>query len=125
MRTHASLEKDEEINSAAWVAARGAAVGAAKWGIASAVLGGAGYVFSPIYRGLTIQFKVFLQMSGMIFGSIVEADRRLIAHEQIVRAQKRLARDAEVWRRYEEEFEELGTPGVGAESKVSNQSQQK
>lgn len=83
-------------------------------------------------------------MSGMIFGryrtagqylpwlfllivncSIVEADRRLIAHEQIVRAQKRLARDAEVWRRYEEEFEELGTPGVGAESKVSNQSQQK
>ncbi|KAL1642083.1 hypothetical protein SLS58_005671 [Diplodia intermedia] len=114
MRTHASLERDAEINSAAWVAARGAAVGAAKWGIASAVLGGAGYIFSPIYRGLTIQFKV-----------IVEADRRLISHEQFVRAQKRLARDAEVWRRYEEEFEELGTPGVAAESKVSNQSQQR
>ncbi|KAL0262129.1 hypothetical protein SLS55_003567 [Diplodia seriata] len=125
MRTHASLEKDAEINSAAWVAARGAAVGAAKWGIGAAVLGGAGYIFSPIYRGLTIQFKVFLQMSGMIFGSIVEADRRLISHEQFVRAQKRLARDAEVWRRYEEEFEELGTPGVAAESKVSNQSQQR
>lgn len=30
MRAHASLEKDEEINSAAWVAARGAAVGAAR-----------------------------------------------------------------------------------------------
>lgn len=56
--------------------------------------------------------------------SMVEADRRLVAHEQWMRAQKRLARDAEVWRRYEQEFEELGTPGVGAESKVSNKSQE-
>ncbi|KAK8199489.1 hypothetical protein HDK77DRAFT_137063 [Phyllosticta capitalensis] len=111
MRRHGSLEKDEEINSAAWVAARGAGVGAAKWGIYSAVLAGAGWMFSPIYRNLTIQFKVFLQMSGMIFGSMVEADRRLIAHEQLMRAQKRRVRDAEMWRQYEEEFED----DVGAE----------
>ncbi|KAK8221184.1 hypothetical protein IWZ01DRAFT_490072 [Phyllosticta capitalensis] len=129
MRRHGSLEKDEEINSAAWVAARGAGVGAAKWGIYSAVLAGAGWMFSPIYRNFTIQFKVFLQMSGMIFGrlvqppspfrtsllkiphSMVEADRRLIAHEQLMRAQKRRVRDAEMWRQYEEEFED----DVGAE----------
>ncbi|KAF2142980.1 uncharacterized protein K452DRAFT_286615 [Aplosporella prunicola CBS 121167] len=110
MRTHASLEKDEEINSAAWVAARGAAVGAARWGIYSAVLAGAGWAFSPIYRGLTIQFKAFIQMSGMIVGSMVEADRRLVAHEQYMRAQKRLARDAEVWRRYEAELAALEGP---------------
>lgn len=30
VRTHGSLMHDEELNSAAWVAARGAAVGAAK-----------------------------------------------------------------------------------------------
>ncbi|KAK7520814.1 hypothetical protein IWX49DRAFT_51827 [Phyllosticta citricarpa] len=107
MRRHGSLEKDEEINSAAWVAARGAGVGAAKWGIYSAVLAGAGWMFSPIYRNLTVQFKVFLQMSGMIFGSMVEADRRLIQHEQLMRAQKRRVRDAEMWRRYEEDFDDV------------------
>ncbi|KAK7534361.1 uncharacterized protein J3D65DRAFT_483392 [Phyllosticta citribraziliensis] len=107
MRRHGSLEKDEEINSAAWVAARGAGVGAARWGIYSAILAGAGWAFSPIYRNLTVQFKVFLQMSGMIFGSMIEADRRLIQHEQVMRAQKRLVRDAEMWRHYEEEFDDV------------------
>lgn len=29
-----------------------------QWGIGAALLGGAAYVYSPIYRGLTIQFKV-------------------------------------------------------------------
>lgn len=42
---------------------------------------------------------------------MVEADRRLIAHEQLMRAQKRRVRDAEMWRQYEEEFED----DVGAE----------
>lgn len=31
-----------------------------QWGIVAAVLAGAGYVFSPVYRGLTIQFKVYV-----------------------------------------------------------------
>jgi len=96
---------DEEINDAAWVAARGAAVGAAKWGIISAVAAGMGVAFSPLYRGLTFQFKVFLQMSGMTFGSIIEADRRLRTHGASVRRQKVMQRDAEVWRRYEKDHE--------------------
>lgn len=50
--------KDEEAVEASWEAARGAAYGALKWGAAMAVLGGAGYALSPIYRGLTVQFKV-------------------------------------------------------------------
>jgi hypothetical protein len=57
-------------------------------------------------------------MSGMILGSMIEADKRMIAYEHQVRHQKRMARDMEVWRRYEEDYERRGTPGVGAESKV-------
>jgi hypothetical protein len=29
-----------------------------QWGLGTAILGAAGYAMSPIYRGLTIQFKV-------------------------------------------------------------------
>ncbi|EME43177.1 hypothetical protein DOTSEDRAFT_72531 [Dothistroma septosporum NZE10] len=105
MRKHGSLTHDAEINEASWVAARGAAVGACKWGLFSLVAAGCGYMFSPVYRGLTIQMKVFLQMSGMTFGSIVEADRRLIAHEKFMRNRKKVERDAHVWRMYEEDYE--------------------
>jgi len=47
----------------------------------------------------------FLQMSGMTFGSIVEADRRLRVHGAWQRQQKKVIRDAEVWRRYEEDYD--------------------
>lgn len=57
-------------------------------------------------------------MSGMILGSMIEADKRMVAYEHMVRHQKRLARDMEVWRRYEDEYESRGTPGVGSESSV-------
>lgn len=56
----------------------------------------------------------FLQMSGMTAGAIIDADRRLIAHEKMMRNRKKVARDAEVWRRYEEDYqlllEEQATP---------------
>ena len=57
MRSH-DVMKDEEAKAAAWEAAKGAGYGAFKYGAAFAILGGLGYAFSPIYRGLTIQFKV-------------------------------------------------------------------
>lgn len=57
MRSHDAM-KDEEVAGAAWEATRGAMFGAAKWGALAGVLGGVGYAMSPIYRGLTIQFKV-------------------------------------------------------------------
>lgn len=43
-------------------------------------------------------------MSGMTFGSIVEADKRLRMHGAWQRQQKKVLRDAEVWRRYEEDY---------------------
>jgi len=50
--------RDEEAIDASWEAARGALYGALKWGAVAAALGGVGYRFSPLYRSLTIQFKV-------------------------------------------------------------------
>ncbi len=52
--------KHDEATDASWEATRGAVAGALKWGAASALLGGLGWVASPVYRGLTIQFKVFV-----------------------------------------------------------------
>lgn len=43
-------------------------------------------------------------MSGMAGGSMIEADKRLRLHEVQMRRYKRTARDAEVWRRYEQDF---------------------
>ncbi|KAI1776285.1 hypothetical protein F4818DRAFT_440653 [Hypoxylon cercidicola] len=106
MRAHKALES-EDTKEAQWEATRGAAIGAVKWGAASAVLGGIGFIFSPLYRGLTVQFKVYLQMSGMIVGSMIEADYRMRQYEQRVRMQRRIARDRAVWADYEKELMEI------------------
>ncbi|KAH6854289.1 hypothetical protein B0I37DRAFT_25934 [Chaetomium sp. MPI-CAGE-AT-0009] len=96
--------KHEEANEASWEASRGAVAGAVKWGLATAVLGGIGYAVSPVYRGLTIQFKVYIQMSGMVLGSMIEADARLRQYEARMRVQRRLARDRAYWDRFEKEY---------------------
>jgi len=59
MRSH-DLSKHNEATEASWEAARGATYGAVKWGLGTALLGGLGYAVSPIYRGLTLQFKVYV-----------------------------------------------------------------
>lgn len=55
-----------------------------------------------LFNGLTRDR--FLQMSGMTLGSMIEADSRLRRHEMGVRRQKLIARDHEVWRRYQEDY---------------------
>ena len=57
MTTH-DAAKTEEAQDAAWEAGKGALIGAAKWGAGAAVLGAIGHVWSPLYRGTTVQFKV-------------------------------------------------------------------
>ncbi|CAK7202339.1 hypothetical protein SEUCBS139899_005062 [Sporothrix eucalyptigena] len=96
---------DEEANAAGWEAVHGALYGAAKYGMAFALLGGLGHAISPIYRGLTIQFKVYIQMSGMVLGSMLEADSRLRQYEAAVRQQRRIARHQARMRALEEEDE--------------------
>ena len=51
-------------------------------------------------------------------GSMIEADRRLRAFEVNMRRRKRIERDTELWRQFENDFEERGTPGVGSEGAV-------
>lgn len=53
---------EEETSAAGAEAFRGALVGAAKWGLIAGGLGFVGYFLSPIYRGLTIQFKVYVTL---------------------------------------------------------------
>ncbi|QIW98390.1 hypothetical protein AMS68_003908 [Peltaster fructicola] len=96
---HSAFANDAELESASWAAARGAA-----WAIFGALAAGVGMMYSPVYRGLTVQFKVFLQMSFMTFGGVIEADKYLRQHGRIMRSRKQMIRDAEVWRRYEAEY---------------------
>ena len=67
-------------------------------------------------------FSRYIQMSAMIFGGMIEADSRMMRYQQAVRSHKKLQTDMAVWRAYENEFEERGTPGVAAESKVQGKS---
>ena len=40
----------------------------------------------------------------MLLGGMIHADKRLQEHEQFKRHTNRVARDAEVWRRYEADY---------------------
>lgn len=57
MSSHDSLNSKETTN-ASREAAKGAIYGAGKYGLACLILAGIGQAISPVYRGLTIQFKV-------------------------------------------------------------------
>jgi hypothetical protein len=61
-------------------------------------------------------------MSGMAFGAMIEADQRLRQHEVIMRTRKRIARDAEVWRRYEEDYQDQESAEAGSKSSSSSAS---
>ncbi|KAG9255381.1 uncharacterized protein F5Z01DRAFT_51268 [Emericellopsis atlantica] len=103
MRSH-DFMKSDEADQAAWEAAKGAVSGAAKWGVATAILGAIGYAWSPVYRATTIQFKVYIQMSGMVLGSMIDADSKLREYEAKMRMQRRVLRDRARWQQYEEEL---------------------
>ncbi|KAL8816513.1 MAG: hypothetical protein Q9223_004495 [Gallowayella weberi] len=119
MVLHGTSRTVEEQTAAHNQALRGAVVGAAKFGIITAVIGFAGTIFSPIYRSLTIQFKVFIQMSGMMLGGWIEADRRFRAWETMRMREKRrervLKRDEMVWSEWERLVERKGKEQDGGE----------
>ncbi|KAL8680585.1 MAG: hypothetical protein Q9186_003227 [Xanthomendoza sp. 1 TL-2023] len=119
MAPHGTSRTAEELTTANNEALKGAAVGAAKFGIITAILGLSGTIFSPVYRSLTIQFKVFIQMSGMTLGGWIEADRRFRAWEGMrVREKRReraLERDEGVWKEWERLVEVKGKERDGGE----------
>ncbi|EFX05967.1 imidazoleglycerol-phosphate dehydratase [Grosmannia clavigera kw1407] len=105
MRTHDTV-RDEEAAEAAWEAMHGAGYGMVKYGAAMGVLAGFGHALSPIYRGLTIQFKVYLQMSGMVLGAMLEAEHRMRLFEARMRLQRRMQRQQARLRALEEELDD-------------------
>lgn len=111
MPTLASRRTTSEQSAANSAALRGAAVGAAKFGTASLLLAVVGTLVSPLYRNLTIQFKVFLQLSGMTLGGWIEADRRLRGYEFWRLRERRRERDEAVWREWERRIQEGERPG--------------
>ena len=90
-----------EISSANREAIRGGSTGAAKWGLIAIGLGVAGQFLSPIYRNLTPQFKVYLQLSAMTLGGMIGAERSMRSFEFRQLAIKRRRKNEEVWDRYE------------------------
>ena len=86
------FKTEQEVDEAYSEALRGGAVGAAKWGLVAAVAASTAYAISPVYRGLTPQFKVYvstkidmclvieLRLIAQIFAIVVDdawrSDRR-------------------------------------------------
>ena len=46
-------------------------------------------------------------MSGMILGSMIEADSRMRAYEHQIRLQRRIAHDRAVWEQFELDYPEV------------------
>lgn len=52
----------------------------------------------PIYRGLTVQFKIFIQLSAATLGGCIFAEKRVSEYNNMVRRQQRaLDRSQRAW----------------------------
>ncbi|KAL2887790.1 hypothetical protein HOO65_040127 [Ceratocystis lukuohia] len=94
-----STEREAEATEAAWESAYGAFSGGLKWGLGAGILAAVGMKMSPVYRGLTLQFKVYIQMSAMVLGGMIEADARLRMYEARMRQMRRQEAEAQKWNR--------------------------
>lgn len=53
---------------------------------------------NPIYRGLTVQFKVFIQLSAMTLGGCIFAEKRVSEYNDMARRRNRaLERSQRAW----------------------------
>lgn len=80
------------------VAAQGFASGALRFGSISILSHIALNSLNPIYRGLTVQFKVFIQLSAMTLGGCIFAEKRVSEYNDMVRRRNRaLERSNRAW----------------------------
>ena len=80
------------------IASQGFASGALRFGSISIASHIALNNLHPVYRGLTIQFKVFIQLSAMTLGGCIFAEKRVSEYNDMVRRQNRaLERSARAW----------------------------
>lgn len=89
------IQPPQALNS---IAARGFAVGAARFGCISLVAHILLSRVHPIYRGLTVQFKVFIQLSALTLGGCIFAEKRVSEYNDLIRRRNRaLDRSARAW----------------------------
>jgi hypothetical protein len=80
------------------IAASGFANGALRFGVLSFATHFVLNRYNPIYRGLTVQFKAFIQISAMTLGGCIFAERAVGEFNEGVRRQRRaLARSQRAW----------------------------
>lgn len=80
------------------VAAQGFASGALRFGTISLLSHFALTRIHPVYRGLTVQFKVYLQLSAMLLGGCIFAEKRVSEYNDGIRLRRRaLERSARAW----------------------------
>ncbi|KAL5604111.1 hypothetical protein BROUX41_002100 [Berkeleyomyces rouxiae] len=101
-----SSEREAEATEAAWESVYGALSGGIKWGLGAGILAIVGMKMSPVYRGLTVQFKVYMQMSAMVLGGMIEADARLRMYETRMRQMRREEAQAQKWERLMAEMDD-------------------
>jgi hypothetical protein len=89
------------------VAASGFASGVLRFGVLSFATHFLLNRYTPLYRGLTVQFKVFIQISAMTLGGCIFAEKAVGEFNENVRRNRRsLARSQRVWEE-EREFREM------------------
>jgi len=80
------------------IAAQGFAVGALRFGSISLLTHLVLTPFHPVYRGLTVQFKVFIQISAMTLGGCIFAEKRVSEYNDMARRRNRaLERSRRLW----------------------------
>lgn len=80
------------------IAAQGFASGALRFGSISILTHLALTSLHPVYRGLTVQFKIFIQLSAMTLGGCIFAEKRVSEFNDMVRRRNRaLERSARAW----------------------------
>jgi len=95
------------------VAARGFATGALRFGSISILSHFALNSLHPVYRGLTIQFKVFIQLSAMTLGGCIFAEKRVSEYNDMVRRRNRaLERSQRAWGEEQELRERIDRENV-------------
>lgn len=116
------------------IAGQGFASGALRFGTISFITHLVLSRTTPLYRGLTVQYKVFLQISAMTLGGCIFAEKRVSEYNNSVRRRNRaLERSRRAWseemeiremveRRAEMERTTAGA-GVGAGASTQTQTQ--
>ena len=89
------IQPPEALSS---IAARGFAVGVARFGCISLIAHILLSRIHPVYRGLTVQFKVFIQLSAVTLGGCIFAEKRVTEYNDYIRRRNRaLNRSVRAW----------------------------